>query len=115
MRRRLWACAGLTGIAALLASSVPANAVNGNLPGGTNISVNITGPAENAVLAPGRLVEALVEARRGQSILQPSVTAKVARGGPPAAGGHTAAGDRVAVRELWVRESRFRYRGRNHH
>jgi hypothetical protein len=50
---QLWACAGLTGIVALLASSVPANAVNGNLPGGTSISVDITGPAENAVLPPG--------------------------------------------------------------
>ncbi|MFJ1766780.1 PKD domain-containing protein [Amycolatopsis sp. NPDC088138] len=43
----------MTGIAALLASSVPANAVNGNLPGGTSIAVDITGPADNAVVPPG--------------------------------------------------------------
>jgi hypothetical protein len=53
MRSRQLAVVGLTGIATLLASTVPANAVNGNLPGGTSISVNITGPADNTIIPPG--------------------------------------------------------------
>lgn len=40
-------------LAATVALAIPAHAANGNLPGGTSISVTITSPANNSVVVPG--------------------------------------------------------------
>src|SRR5256885_806755 len=55
MKRALSGCAGLAVLATITASAIPANAhpVNGNLPGGTSITVSIDSPADGAVLPPG--------------------------------------------------------------
>ena len=53
LRRRQLAGSGLVAIAAMIISTVPAGAVDGNLPGGTAISVDITSPAEDTVFPQG--------------------------------------------------------------
>ena len=52
MKRQFAVCAGLV-VPVLLALAAPAWAVDGNLPGGTSISVAINTPANGAVLQPG--------------------------------------------------------------
>jgi trimeric autotransporter adhesin len=54
MKRTLIGCAGIA-VLATFANAIPAIAhpVNGNLPGGTSISVSINSPADGAVLPPG--------------------------------------------------------------
>jgi hypothetical protein len=53
MKLRYSAGAVLASVATIVAMAVPANAVDGNLPGGTGISVVVTTPADGAVLPPG--------------------------------------------------------------
>ncbi|QFZ19424.1 vWA domain-containing protein [Saccharothrix syringae] len=53
MRPKHLAGAGALAVAVLVASQIQAQAVDGNLPGGTSISVAVTGPAPNTVVPPG--------------------------------------------------------------
>ena len=55
MKHALRGCAGLAVLTTLVASAIPAAAhpVNGNLPGGTSITVSIDSPADGSVRPPG--------------------------------------------------------------
>lgn len=49
MKRAVSGCAALAALSAVVAMAVPAHAADGNLPGGTSISVAINSPANGAV------------------------------------------------------------------
>ncbi|MBB5868721.1 hypothetical protein F4553_002100 [Allocatelliglobosispora scoriae] len=51
--RKSAACAAMASLAVVIATAAPAQAVDGNLPGGTSISVTISTPANGAVRPPG--------------------------------------------------------------
>jgi len=52
--KRTWSlCAGVAVLAVMAATTVPAHAVDGNLPGGTSISVTIGSPANGTIRPPG--------------------------------------------------------------
>ncbi len=83
-----------TGIAlATLLAATPALAVDGNLPGGTSISVTITSPANNSVHPPGPItVTGTASVGTGVPVANTSLTYVVDASGSTASPGHPSCG-----------------------
>jgi len=75
MKPRHSAIPALVALTLVVTTTAPARAVDANLPGGTGISVAITGPADGAVLPPGPVtVTGTASIGQGQPVANTSLT-----------------------------------------